>query len=100
VSIRKITSSLTFDEPVEDEEEAIQSLAEHACDGLGITISREKWDDDSIQFPRLLCEIVAIVEFTEEEVCLLRESMDLDDDQLNSLFERAHVAWERTKEGV
>jgi hypothetical protein len=52
------------------------------------------WDDDSIQFPRLICEIIATQELDLAE---LGESMDLEPADLNELFERAHVKWEQSK---
>jgi hypothetical protein len=58
--------------------------------------SSEKWDDDSIQFPRLLAEISAVGLSTEqwEGLCT---SMDIDNELLNELFDRADNAWERAK---
>ena len=58
----------------------------------------EKWSDNSIQFPRLLAEIAAVVEFSEDDWNALLESMDLETDQLSELFDRAQDAWEEIKE--
>tara|TARA_S200002703_G_scaffold132563_1_gene120420 strand:- start:411 stop:593 length:183 start_codon:yes stop_codon:yes gene_type:complete len=55
-----------------------------------------KWEDNSIQFPRLIAEIVATQENLDmDELC---ESMDLEVDDIVELFERAHIAWEEKKE--
>lgn len=54
------------------------------------------WDDDLIQFARLLCEINAT--HSEIDVAALCESMDLEYDDIDTLFDRAHVVWEQAKE--
>lgn len=58
-------------------------------------MSNEKWHDNSIQFPRLLAEILA----TQDKLDLasLAESMDLSTDEINELFDRAVAVWEATK---
>jgi hypothetical protein len=53
------------------------------------------WNDDAIQFARLLAEINATQELNLEELC---DSMSLTEDEVNQLFERAHEAWEKIKE--
>lgn len=55
------------------------------------------WDDDSIQFPRLLAEIAATDALTPEVFEQLRELMDLDNNEINELLERAHCEWEEIK---
>jgi hypothetical protein len=52
------------------------------------------WLDDGIQFPRLLCEIVATCDL---DLNALAESMDLTVAEVNELLDRADRAWERTK---
>jgi hypothetical protein len=52
------------------------------------------WDDDLVQFPRLLCEIVATQSLDVPALC---ESMDLEPADIDELLERAHVQWERAK---
>ena len=53
------------------------------------------WDNNEIQFARLLCELVAACRLPElPEVA---RSMDLSLDELNSLFERANDVWEASK---
>lgn len=58
-------------------------------------MSRDKWEDDSIQFPRLLCEIMATQD--KLDIPALAESMDLSVEDVNELFDRAHTTWERAK---
>lgn len=52
------------------------------------------WDDNTIQFARLLCEIMATQNVDYEALC---ESMDLTDADINDLFDRADDVWERAK---
>ncbi len=56
----------------------------------------ELWGDDSIQFPRLICEFRAsgIPDACIEEVI---NNMDIDHEALEALFDRAHAAWEKAK---
>lgn len=57
-----------------------------------------RWNDDLVQFARLLCEIVAT--HSEIDYAGLCASMDLDYDEVDELFERAHNSWERAKREV
>ncbi len=61
-------------------------------------MNNEAWDNDEIQFARLLCEIAA----TQDNIDLpaLAESMDLSVAQVNVLFDRANAVFERSKEIV
>jgi len=54
------------------------------------------WNDDLVQFPRLLAEIMA----TQDDLDLLTlaDSMDLSVGRVEELFERAHTSWEAIKE--
>jgi hypothetical protein len=61
-------------------------------------MTNDLWHDDSIQFPRLLAEIVANVELTPAQHLEICASMDLESEELDELFERAQVAWEKAKE--
>ena len=54
------------------------------------------WEDDSIQFPRLLAEIAATQDSLDEGA--LCDSMNIDHDELNELFNRAQSSWENIKE--
>lgn len=55
----------------------------------------KNWNNDHLQFARLLAEIQACTEFkiTNE----LMESMDLSKEQITEIFDRAEVAWEDIK---
>jgi len=53
------------------------------------------WENNELQFARLICEIVANHETLNFRD--LEESMDLDEPELQELFERAHIAWEKAK---
>jgi hypothetical protein len=59
-----------------------------------------KWEDNSIQFPRLLAEINACVEISEKDWKELQESMDLEEDEIIELFDRANDEWERIKQEI
>lgn len=59
-------------------------------------MSTENWERDDIQFPRLLCEIVAVQD--NLDISGLAESMDLTTAEVNELFDRAHRAWEKAKQ--
>jgi hypothetical protein len=61
-------------------------------------MSRSLWERDSIQFPRLIAEISACVDITKKDFTALCESMDLEPEQVNELFDRANAAWEKIKE--
>ena len=54
------------------------------------------WDNNEIQFARLICELVANVENLEFE--LVSESMDLEESELQELYDRAHTVFENVKE--
>jgi hypothetical protein len=57
----------------------------------------ERWQDDFIQFARLLSEIQAcecLIDESWEELC---QEMDLTSDELSDLFDRAQEAWEKIK---
>ena len=55
------------------------------------------WQDNSIQFPRLIAEIQA-VGLTPAQLELLEDSMDLHPVEIDELFERAEQEWEQIKE--
>lgn len=52
------------------------------------------WEDNRIQFPRLISEIMATQDLDLE---CLAESMDLTIDEVNELFDRASEEWESIK---
>lgn len=51
------------------------------------------WDNDLIQFARLICEIEA----TEGISLDVAASMDLSESDLNELVDRANLVWENAK---
>lgn len=55
----------------------------------------ELWNNDLVQFARLLDEITAT--FSEIDFPRLRESMDLPQERIDELFERARRVWEAAK---
>jgi len=54
------------------------------------------WQDNAVQFPRLIAEIRA-VGLTESQWDDLLTSMDLRSEQLDQLFCRAERQWEKVK---
>jgi len=57
---------------------------------------RTVWDDNSIQFPRLLAEI-KMVGLTPGQMKGLCASMDLSKEEINTLLDRAEEAFENIK---
>lgn len=55
------------------------------------------WLNNEVQFARLLCELVAAGQPDRSTWRDLEMSMDLTAVQLNSLFDRAHEVWEKSK---
>ena len=60
--------------------------------------SNTNWENNAIQFPRLIAEICANIEFKPKHWKDLQDSMDLSEDELNELFDRANDEWEKIKE--
>lgn len=56
----------------------------------------DPWNDDSIQFPRLLAEIYAMG-LHDDQIEALAAEMDLDVDRVYELLERAQAAWDTIK---
>ena len=57
-----------------------------------------KWDDNGIQFPRLIAELEANGTFEDKKLMeFLRESMDLSDDDILEIVERAVNEFDRIK---
>ena len=63
-----------------------------------LSTPQENWNNDDIQFPRLLAEIMATVDFTTRQWDALCSSMDLDRPDILELFDRAQAKWDRIKE--
>lgn len=58
----------------------------------------DPWSNNRIQFPRLICEIVATVD--GPWMAAVAESMDLEVADVCALTERAHNEWEAIKQGL
>jgi hypothetical protein len=56
------------------------------------------WDNNEIQFARLLCELGALGVPDADDWGDLLSNMDLEESDLHDLFERAHQVWERSKQ--
>ena len=56
----------------------------------------KNWENDDIQFPRLLSELASLVSLSQLESLSL--SMDLDVHRIEEVFERAEAVWEEIKE--
>jgi len=89
-------SDTGFDFPSEMSEDAIDD-ATLTLASVDTRTLNEAWEDDHVQFPRLIEEIIANQELNWSEI---RKSMDLTDAQLHELLDRAHDAWERIKEQI
>lgn len=59
-----------------------------------IKITGTPWENDHLQFARLLGEMVATIELTQEQVTALSESMDLPVEEIHNLMDRAQNAWD------
>lgn len=59
---------------------------------------RRLWENNEIQFARLLSEIVAVQ--ADLDIPAIAESMDLDIEYVDELFDRAHEVWERSKRRI
>jgi len=55
------------------------------------------WQRNDVQFPRLLAEIMASGAIDENALTTIRESMDLQTEELQELFDRAQTEWEQIK---
>ncbi len=55
----------------------------------------QKWNDNTLQFARLLCEINATQDNLDLQ--LIADSMDLSVGEVEELFDRANTAWEASK---
>jgi hypothetical protein len=57
----------------------------------------KNWNNDAIQFPRLIAELEMAGAITPMIYDRLRESMDLTNSEINELIERAQAAWDAIK---
>lgn len=58
----------------------------------------DNWSNNHVQFTRLLEEIRANINFTDEQKSDLEISMDLDWENIEDIFERAMYEFEEIKE--
>lgn len=56
-------------------------------------VSNKLWNNDLVQFARLLTEIRSNIDIEEYHWDGLRKSMDLDYCDLEELFDRAEISW-------
>ena len=61
-----------------------------------MSTSQDPWEDNELQFARLLCELIAN-NYDFADTC---RSMDLEEEDLHDLFERAHLVWEKAKQNL
>jgi len=57
------------------------------------------WNNNHTQFARMLSEIRASGCLTTEVYAALQESMELGCDDIDEVFDRAQLEWERAKKG-
>ena len=55
------------------------------------------WNNNAIQFPRLIAELEAAGAFTDEVYKTLSESMGLEYARISELVDRAQFQWENAK---
>ena len=82
---------------IANNEGTVEPLTVSQIDGLCERLnsaSLPEWEDDSIQFPRLIAEINATQTLNMEA---LSEATGLCYERMDDLFERAQVAWEAIK---
>lgn len=56
-----------------------------------------KWDNNTVQFARLLCEIEVAGGITDTVMQTLQTEMDLHESQICELLERAQTVWDNSK---
>jgi len=65
-----------------------------------IKLQGNPWENDHLQFARLLGEMVACVDLTHDQLMALSESMDLPIEEIHNLMDRAQNAWDDVKERI
>jgi hypothetical protein len=58
------------------------------------------WDNDEVQFARLLSELEMAGAPTEQQMQDLQESMDLCESEIWELFLRAQILWTKQKQKI
>ena len=66
-------------------------------DGLYKELTMSKWEDNSIQFPRLIAEAVAagVWDDKSDAFRLMCESMDLEHEEVFEIIDRAQTIWDK-----
>lgn len=59
---------------------------------------KDNWNNNAIQFPRLIAELEAVGAFTPAVMRRLREETDMMTEDIAELTERAQKIWDRIKE--
>lgn len=68
------------------------------CEGDGRLQTNLRWEQNEVQFARLLCEVVATSPVGQNpDIHALAESMDLTPSNVRELFDRAEKVWEKAK---
>lgn len=75
------------------------AIEENATAPALSTDQTASWENDSVQFPRLIAEIKG-VGLSSEQVQELCTSMDLKKEDIYDLLERAEATWEDIKSRV
>lgn len=65
--------------------------------GIPSTDPDTNWNNNRIQFPRLISELQCVGAFTPEIVKCLMESMDLTESDILNVIDRADTEWQRIK---
>ena len=77
----------------------------HLSDSYGLSVCdvcrRQRygtiWDNDEIQFARLISELQVVDAFTDDVIKKVCEEMDLDQSRIHELIDRATILFERIK---
>jgi hypothetical protein len=69
----------------------------HSTPRFQLRSTEPLWNSDEVQFPRLICEISSNCQISPNDWNSMLDSMDLDDDAITQLFDRADVVWEKVK---
>ena len=87
-------------EPISEDELSKVRMAYLDKRGQGFEDKPTLWDNDLIQFARLLDEIGAALDEgqTKDLIIDLCRSMDLGPEDVNKLFDRAEKVWAKAKE--
>ena len=88
---------LADNDPAHFYAERLESMLKVLIDYWEGTHASEPWEDNLVQFARLLDELAAVGAPTEGQMEELQDSMDLGRGEINELFDRAMRVWESAK---